>query len=139
MQQRDIIKDEIEQVGKVLGKIIADFFNLRSSDDPTYDCSITNKELKDRLRIDVDHILGLPDEDLEAYVLDRNISEDHLELLAKYFQELGISQTEPSVCNRYLRKAIAFLDIADSISNIKSFTRMMHKDELGKMMKNSEN
>lgn len=138
MQQRDIIKDEIEQVGKVLGKIIADFFNLKSEGDISVARSTTQEALKNSLDIDVVHLMELDTMGLESYFLARNISEDHVELLAQYFQELGGAETEPLEANRYLEKAIAFLDTADALSHTKSFTRMMRKDELEKMMKDSE-
>ena len=45
MEQRDLIKDQIEQLGKVLAKIIADFLEFKSSGNVNQGIEISNESL----------------------------------------------------------------------------------------------
>lgn len=46
MERRDLIKDEIEQFGRVLGVIIANFLGLKAKGEVTQGIEISKKELK---------------------------------------------------------------------------------------------
>lgn len=43
MEQRDLIKDQIEQLGRVLGKILVDFLGLKSGGQIEHGIEVSKK------------------------------------------------------------------------------------------------
>ena len=139
MEQRDFLEDQIEQIGKFLGKILSDFFMLKSIGEVTQGIEISRQTLQSKLDIDVEKIIFFNKKELEEYVRNRKLTESHLELLSEYFKELAlakikIDKSDPDLC---LHKAIELLDIADEISKTMSFIRINKKDKIKNMLQHS--
>ncbi|MFT6001004.1 MAG: hypothetical protein ACI81P_003470 [Neolewinella sp.] len=83
MQQRDIIKDEIERLGRVLGKLIT---LVTGSSGGDMNLELRLKEVQDRLRND----LGLaPDDLLQLSRNDLILKLDDLQLTPNHLYQLG--------------------------------------------------
>lgn len=132
MEQRDRLKDEIEQLGKVLAKILSDFLHLKSNGQISQSIKISNQQLESELDIDMHPLLALPHKELTAYLQDRQLTPDHIETLAEYLEELGKSEmdTHKENATLKLKKAMELLDIADEISKTISFDRMHKKNTI---------
>ena len=87
MEQRDLLKDQIEQLGKVLAKILSDFLGLKSNGNVTQGIEISNESLQSELDIDIEKIIALNKTELEEYVRNRKLTESHLELLSEYLKQ----------------------------------------------------
>ncbi|PWJ43809.1 hypothetical protein [Sediminitomix flava] len=120
MERRDFLKDKIEQVGRVLGKMIANFMGAKSQGNTAQGIEISNQYLQTELDIDIDQILKLEKEDLKSYLTERNLTAEHLETLVSYLIELGDYHQD----QQYYQKAIILNEIADEISNTLSLMRM---------------
>lgn len=136
MEQRDLLKDQIEQLGKVLAKILSDFLGFKSSGNVSQGIEISNQNLQSELDIDVEKLKALNKSELEKYFRERKLTEGHLELLSEYLKEVGIAKTrmdknEATLC---LQKAQEFLDIADEISKTMSFDRINKKREIENLL-----
>jgi len=94
MQQRDILQDQIENLGKVLGKLISKFLNLDPKENIANHIEITNEQLKSELDIDLVKILEFNENELKDFVEKRNLTVDHLELLSEYLIKIGIIKIE---------------------------------------------
>lgn len=56
MQQRDLLKDQIEQLGRTLGKVIAEFLGLKNQGDTTFALEQVIQNLKTALNFELDHL-----------------------------------------------------------------------------------
>ena len=135
MQQRDIIQDQIEQLGRVLGKLIANFFSLKTTREVRSAIEITNTQLKSQLGIDIENLLSLSFLEKEAYIKSKHLTAEHLDKLAIYFYEIGNAKDaslEKEDRLRWFTAAKEMIDLVEKYSNIFTFERMNLKDEIDK-------
>ena len=137
MVQRDIIKDEIEQLGKVLGKIISDFLNLKSTGKITQAIVLSTKQLKGQLDLNIDKLLALSKKELKEYLFEKKIPFDHFEVLAEYLYEMGVCQTSTDefIAKSYLKKSLELLELMDDLSATLSFDRMNRKSTITNLLR----
>jgi len=134
VERRDLLKDQIEQLGKVLAKILVDFMGFKSTGQASKGIEICNQQLKTELDIDVEELLVLSKDELKDFFIERGITASHLEILTDYLTELGISkkETDQVMANQFFQKAIDLLDLADQITRSVSYTRINKKQILQK-------
>ena len=132
MKQRDILMDQIEQAGRALGKIFADFMGLKSGGNITNEIAITNQRLQSQLDINIEHLLSLKRRDATEYLQDRVGTDEHVETLSDYLKDIGLfkKKTNDSEFQLYLSKALELLEITDDISRTMSFDRNRKKTEI---------
>lgn len=139
MEQRDLLKDQIEQLGKVLAKILSDFLGFKSNSNVAQGIEISNERLQIELDIDIENLITLNKSELTEYAKNRRLTEGHLETLSEYLKEVGMAKVEinKSEVPFYLEKAIELLDIADEISNTMSFDRINKKRKIKYMLQHT--
>ena len=132
MLRRDLIKDQIEQLGKMLGIIIGDFLGLKLLDKTQEGIEIANQQLKIQHDIDVNQLVELSGKDLENYLIERNLHPDHLNILSGYLKEIGLAQNRISSDNamKWFQKALDLLEIADETSKEYSIERVKTKESI---------
>jgi len=130
MEQRDLIKDQIEQIGRVLGKILADFLGLKSKGQITKGIDVSNEQLKSELDIDIDKLIGLSKNELKVYLQNRKLTEVHLEILSDIVIEISVSKIGKEYAKTNLEKSLEILEIADEISKTMSFDRINKKTKI---------
>jgi hypothetical protein len=120
MQQRDIIKDQIEQLGKVLAKVLSDFFDLKSTGNISNAITVTNESLKSELGLDINEIENLNHEDFEQYFTNKKLNDPSIEILADYLftmaENITVSDKEKSI-NLYIQ-SLHLLEYLDKNSSI---------------------
>ena len=123
---------QIEQLGKVLGKILADFLGLKSKGQVSQGIEISNEQLKSELDIDINKLITLPKNELKDYLLKRKLTENHLEILSEFLMEIGKSKIESNTADAkiYLEKSLEILEIADEVSKTMSFDRINRKKKI---------
>lgn len=125
MEHRDLIKEQIEQIGRVLGRLLADFFSMKTEGDLDLAIEETNAQLRSELDLDIDQLIHFSSEDLEKYILDRKFRDTDIDKLANYFYEIGQfrkSNAQPSA--PYFKTAKVLLSINDSFSKTITFERI---------------
>ena len=136
MQQRDFIKEQIEQLGRSLGKILAVFLGYKTQGTITQGIEITNQQLQSELDIDVEKLVGLNANELKAFLDSKHLKGLHLDLLAEYFFDIGQSKHNQKTAIPYYETAIRLIDLAAIYSNTLTFERMELRrrveDELSK-------
>ena len=70
MERRDIIKDEIERLGRVLGKVLADLLGTKSSDNVLQDIEKADHILQSQLDININQLIQLSNEALISKLVD---------------------------------------------------------------------
>ncbi|MEQ8473809.1 MAG: hypothetical protein RIC35_21615 [Marinoscillum sp.] len=138
MERRDILKDEIEQLGKVLGKILATFLGLKAKGQVAEGIEVSNEQFKTQLDLDMEKILKMSREDLGEYIHQWNLTSEHLEMLSSFLLESGRDGIEN--CNDEakvrLAKALDLLEIADVVSKTVSLEREGKKTEIQQLLEN---
>jgi len=89
MEQRDILLDEIQQFGRVWGKIFATFLDLKAKGDITLAIQTTNQQLQSELDIDIDELINFTPKELENYAKEKQFADNQLDELAEYLYKLG--------------------------------------------------
>lgn len=130
MEQRDLLKDQIEQAGKVLAKILGDFLGLKSQGNVEQAIEISNECFQSELDIDIKKLVVLDKSELKKYLKTRKLTYVHLETLSEYLAEIGKSKATKVEVELYLKKAIELLEYADEISKSMSFERISKKTEI---------
>jgi hypothetical protein len=136
VEQRDLLKDQIEQLGKILAKILSDFLGLKSRGKVSQGIEISNHRLQSELDIDIEKLTTVSQETLKDYLEHQKLTAEHIEVLSDYLKELGIAaiKTDPEKAKLYLEQAISLLDAADKISNMMSFDRIDKKKAIASML-----
>ncbi|MCG8576837.1 MAG: hypothetical protein MI810_18295 [Flavobacteriales bacterium] len=137
MEQRDLIKDQIEQLGKVLAKMLSDFLGLKSEGKLSEGIESTNYRLQTELDIDIHQLLNFTKEELKNFFANRQHTPEHLETLSDYLKEAGIAELELNEGGKskmYFQKAIELLEIANENSQTMSFERMTKQAEIEKLL-----
>ena len=129
MVQRDVLKVQIEQLGKVLGKMLAAFLHQKSEGAVVQGMHIANEKIKATIGIDLADFLRLPETEWQAHCLKNNLQAEHLEILAAYLKAAGESKikTNETEGKEAFLNAIRLLDMADRLTKTTSFDRINQK------------
>lgn len=132
MEQRDLLKDQIEQLGKILANILSNLLGLKSEGQASQGIEITNQRLQGELDIKIEKITTLTKKELKDYLKNRHLKAEHLEILSECIKEIGKGEIEKNIkdAKMKLEKSIELLDIADEISKTMSFERINNKKEI---------
>ena len=137
MERRDLIKDQIEQLGKVLGTIIAGFFGLKSQGKVEQGIEISNEKFKEEMDIDINKILRIEYSDLSKYLYNLKLSPEQLEKLIDYIIEIGDYKFENDKTQgiKIFKKVLEMYTILDAKSNTYSFTRIKKEKRIKDLLK----
>ena len=84
MEQEDYIKRQIDQLGRVLGKILADLTGYKARGQAGIGIEATFLALKNQLDFDIDNMISLPSETFIHTLLEgRNMNADSLNSFAE--------------------------------------------------------
>ena len=125
MERRDLIKDQIEQLGRALGAILARFLGTKAAGNVTQGIEIANESLQSQLDLDVDLIITLDTPELEKYLSQRKLSSEHLETLADYFIAWAdsVATADPEKARSRYQTVLRLYDIIDAWSDLYSLER----------------
>lgn len=137
MQQRDILLDQIEQFGRVMAKIMFGFFDLKAKGDITLAIQTTDQQLKSELDIDIDELIHFTEDELEKYAEEKQLTDNHLDELAKYLYELGEIEQRKNNSQKgrkYFEAAKRLAETAGKISKTYTFERAALKQKIDEML-----
>ena len=125
MEQRDLIKDQIEQMGKAIANVQANFLGLKYQGKVSEGIEISNAALKTELDLDVDTILSLTGQELKDYLGLKKLTSNHIENLADYFIEMGTYRKEQdrSEAARIFQRALELITIVNDSTTTYSIER----------------
>lgn len=138
MEQRDLIRDQIEQLGRVLGKLLAEFFKLKAEGKNEQGIEFLQTQFDSKLNIEIDELIHLTEGELKKYLSKRNITIGHFESIGESLKEIGeqIMVNDKRKAQIYLNKAIQLIDFEDEASKTMSFERMKLKSNIEVMLNN---
>jgi len=98
MGQEDYLKRQIDQLGKVLGKLLADLIGLGPKGQTTERIARTNHVFKKELNLDIEKLMVIPpDKMVDRLKETKKLSFDHLDKIADIFFLLAESCDEKDI------------------------------------------
>lgn len=138
MEKRDLILDQIEQLGYFLRKMLDTFLDKNSSGNTTDALDFVINEFKSELDFDLLLFVTLNNEEMKNYLLNFKFNEQHLENLSELIKEMSLSKTlDKETSKQYLKKVLELLDLANEKSNSFSIERNNKKKQI-KLLLNSK-
>jgi hypothetical protein len=136
MERRDILKDQIEQMGRLLGKMLSTFLGLKARGKLDEALEVSQQQIKEEAGIDVATLVQMDEPELTSYLRKQNFAESHLETFAEYFTAIGESKVDQGLPDGilYLRKALVVLEYADLSSRTASLVRLRSKQAVQKLI-----
>jgi len=136
MENRDIIMDQLQQLGKVLGEILAQILGSKSGSNTSTLLKEAEESLSTNFQIDFVQIIKLNKEDLKTHLEKIKFPTAHYEKLGTIAQEMGLikRRTDEDLAKKYLATAINLYDLEDEQSQTVSFTRMNQKTKLQQLI-----
>lgn len=131
MEQKDTLLKQIELLGRVLGKAVSQIIESKSGNIHLV-VENTQQTLQAELNLNLEKLIRLKENDLQAYLTSLNFNAAHLEKLSEYLEV--VAKTKTTETHIFLQKAITLLDIADAVSASMSFTRISRKQKLQKQL-----
>lgn len=133
MEQKDTLLKQIELLGRVLGKAVSQIIEIKSGNIHLV-VENTQQTLQAELNLDLEKLMRLKENDLQAYLTSLNFNTAHLEKLSEYLEAVAKTKTKTTETHIFLQKAITLLDTADAVSASMSFTRISRKQKLQKQL-----
>ena len=133
MLRRDLLKDQIEQLGRIFGKIVSRLLSLPQTGDLHPGVEQAKQEAKERTGLDIDALLNQDTATLEAYATTYELTAEHLDKLAEFLAGLG-DLAPPDERADYLTAALRLLEVADTQSGDYSLTREEAKRDYARQL-----
>lgn len=139
MEQRDLIKDQLELFGKAISKIFAEFLGFKHQGNTALGIEHANQQFITNLDIDIDKILSFSKQELSNYILEKKIPPPYLEMLIDYVIEMGkhTITTDKSKGINMLQQAQEMYKVLDTLSNTYSFERSQKEEEIKIYLQNN--
>lgn len=136
MERRDLVKDELERIGKAISQLLANFLALKANGNIALAIENTNKQFKEELDIDIDIMLGFSQQELAHYLNEKKLPPPQLETLIEYFIEIGNHSLEldRKKGESILNKALEMYKVLDANSTTYSFQRREKEQKIKQLI-----
>lgn len=139
MEQEDYIKRQIDQLGRVLGKILAGLMGLKARGQASRGIESVSQDLKTELGLNIEDLTLIPTESFLATLLDtKKFSDSNFEQLAEimYFiaGELNVKNKDVSTMKLLYERALVIFEILDQTSSTFSYDRHTKIEKIKKML-----
>ena len=134
MEQRDLLKEEIEQLGRALGKVVTLVLHLDTPAEVDPAIQRADEVLRERLSLSIEELRSLSKTEFGAYLAERHLTEAQYEKLAEYFFRIGRAQSVKAVGQEYLQRALWLLELADTSSENFSLVRHAKRGEIERLL-----
>ncbi len=132
MEQRDYFMRQIEQLGRALGKALADLAGYRKTGNVAEGIEQGVQFLKTEVDIDIDEVLSFSSEELTAFLKSRLHSTLIMDQLAALLYEMGIDREEINgdLVHDFYKTALAIYRFIDESESSYSIERQEKIKEL---------
>ena len=104
MEQRDYLQKQIDQLGKVLAKVLTDLLGFKSKGQINDGIETTPETLKTQMDLDLEKLLTLaPDDFLNVLKQDKKLSNEHLNQLAEILFIMAAAESDRSNREKSIR------------------------------------
>ena len=130
MQHRDLFQEQIEQLGRFLGVLLAQLLGTATPKELEDVIKAAQTSLLQEHHLDIARLIQLEHNQLEGYLDQAKFPVASYDSLAKFLGEIGIKlENNHPDKQLYLNKAVALLDLTDSKTKTVSFERIELKNK----------
>ena len=141
MEQKDYLMKQINELGRVLGKILADLFRLKAQGKVSDSVQFVNQSLKQKIVLGLDELLEIPmNEMLTLLQTEKNFNDENLESLAELMSEtaeIHDPKSDQKLSNRLNLRSLEILEFLNEHSGSFSITRENQIRKIKNRMKNT--
>ena len=128
MQQEDWLIRQINQLGRVLGKILADLLGLKTKGQVGEGIEAAEQALKGELDLDISHLAAMPTDRFIITLREgKQFTDENFEMLADIFlivaEELDQNDRDNGKKKQLLEKALIIYEYLDKSGSTYSFER----------------
>lgn len=111
MQTEDYLMRQFNQLGRVLGKILADLLGLENKGNVKDLAGTVSQEMKEQLDLDIDELADLPEDGFVEFLKnEKGFSDEHLSQLADILFIIAENTSDPKLMNGlYLKCLVIYL------------------------------
>ena len=140
MQQEDFIKRQIDQLGKVLEKILADLIGLKTQGQISVGIEAADQALKNELDLNVDDLTSIPIEKfIETLQEGNKLSNENFDILAGILfmlaEEFDNRDTDNEKKRKLFERSLTIYEHLDKASLTYSFDRHFKIDKIKRRYK----
>lgn len=111
MEQRDFLKDQIDQLGKVLGMLLGRLIGSAPGEDYEQTERAVQQGVNEHLGIPFAELVDTPPEDLMVRLQEQpGFTPENLEQLADMMTALGERQSQEQTARKYFTQALRFYE-----------------------------
>jgi hypothetical protein len=121
LEQEDYIKRQIDQLGRVLGKLLSDLIGLNSSGQTGNGIEAASRELKIELGLNFEDLASIPaDGFIEVLLGNSKLSNDNLDMLANVLfliaEKIDLREEDIGKVKALYRRSLAIYEYIDRTS-----------------------
>jgi hypothetical protein len=135
LEQEDYLKRQIDQLGRVLGKILAEMTGLTSQGKTGITSDMTDQALKKELGLGLDDLVTIQTEKfIQTLQETRKVSDENFEKLAGIFfllaEEPDLNTTSREYRQKLYERALMIYEHLEQTSSTYSFDRHTRMDKI---------
>jgi len=136
MEQRDIIMDEIERLGKAISKILSGILGAKGDLKTSKLVSIANENFKAQVDLDIEKLVNLSKEELFDFIQSKNFVASHLQLICEYLKEAGIIKmgNDKKLALKYFQRALELYGVIEEFTKTFSFEVLTKKEDISQLI-----
>lgn len=132
MEQQDYLKRQIDQIGRIIGKILTDFIGLKNKGQINDGIELTNQALKSELDLDMDELINLTQDQFISTLIKKNLTNESLNKFAEIL--LLIADNRKENPKELREKCIAIYEYLEKVDTIYSLDRQWKIERLRNML-----
>jgi hypothetical protein len=118
MPQEDFIRREIDKLGKILAKALADLLGLKLDGKVNEGIDALNETLKKELNFTIDTLIDLPENELFSFLITtKKLNNTHLELLADMLVQVAETSNDDRSKTAYKKALIIYKSVTENEIN----------------------
>jgi len=136
MYRRDYLQKQIDQLGKVLGKALADLLGLKEQGNIASGVAAISETFKAQLDLELDELLVLDTTGFAAFIQsEKQVNKDNLEVIANIFLTLAdeLRNSSRFKSEALYDKSLALFEFLEKTDEIYSYDRFMKMERIRKM------
>lgn len=136
MEHRDYLQAQIEEFGRIMGKVIARFMGMQDEVQTVEAAEAAHAQIKQELDLDIIEYLEFDEEAFMTKLKDKKLDPVQIEHLIDYHITLGeaLIDSNKSLATKHLEKTLLFYQLMDQVSGIYSFDRPQKEGKIRRLL-----
>jgi hypothetical protein len=134
MEQEDYLKRQIDQLSRILGKILSGMIGLKNQGQISESIEMTNQTLKKELELDIQELIDIKtDNFIKTLKSEKDFTDESLDKLAEILLVIADSRQDGDRKKVYL-KCLTIYEYLEKVENTYSIDRQMKIAQIKNML-----